>query len=80
MGNLVVGPVCLCVHVSVRIYISVTAGRKFLILGMMMSYGLGMMPDLFLLIWSGIPDALTKMSVFEKGCHVISIYMHEQIT
>ena len=38
------GIVCVCVCLSILTHISVTAGRNFLILGMMMGYGLGMMP------------------------------------
>ena len=59
--NLVISLVC----PSAQTQISVTAGRNILILGMMMGYGLGMIPDIFV-IWSGIPDAQTKMSVSEK--------------
>ena len=40
VGNLVVG----LVHVFVRTHILVTGGRNCLILGMMMSYDLGLMP------------------------------------
>ena len=41
--------------VSVQTNISVTTGRNFLILGMMMGFGLGLMLVIFL-IQSGIPD------------------------
>ena len=64
---------CVSVHLSVRTHISVPAGRNFLILSMIMGYGLGMMPDNFF-IWSGIPDTQTKMSVSENGCHAKSIH------
>ena len=40
VGNLIVGLVC----ASVQTHISITAGRYFLILGMVMSEDLGMMP------------------------------------
>ena len=58
MVHLVIGLVC----VSIQTHISVTAGKNF-IMGKMMDYDMGMMP--VVLILSGIPEALTKMS-FQK--------------
>ena len=46
---------------SIQIHISVTTGSNFLILSMMMGYGLGMMLNIFFLL-SDIPDTQTKMS------------------
>ena len=59
MVNLVIGLVCLSIHPSIQNHISVTIGRNFLILGMMMGYGLRMMPIIFF-IRSDIPDSQTK--------------------
>ena len=49
-------------------HISVTAGRIFLILAMMMGYDVGLMPlSIKILILSVIPDAQTKMYVPPKN-------------
>ena len=44
VANLVVGLVCLSTCLFTWTYISITAGRIFLILAMMMGYDLGMTP------------------------------------
>ena len=55
----------LCVRLSVQTHISVTAGRNFIILGMMMGYDLGMMPIDSTFLYCLIRDvqSQTKMSV-----------------
>ena len=42
VGNLVVS--LMCIRVSIRTHISVTAGRNFIMLGMMTGYDVGLMP------------------------------------
>ena len=57
---------------SIQTHISVTAGRNFLILGMMMGYRLGMMSVIFFLS-SGIPDMHTKTYVSKQDSHVMKV-------
>ena len=60
MVNLVIGLVCLSVHLAIRTHISVTTGR-----GMMMGYDLGMMPVVLkMLILPDIPDTQDKNVCF----------------
>ena len=80
--NLVIVCVCQCVRASVRHGICcpdpyLCNRRNFLILDMMMGYGLGMTSIIFC-IWSVIPDAQTKTSVSEisSNKHIHQVARH----
>ena len=55
---------CVSIHLAIQTHISVTAGMN-LILGMMMGYGLGMIPIFFL--YGLLSQMQSKMSVSEIG-------------
>ena len=78
VGNLVVGLVRLCVHVSMQlsvwiyIYLS-NPGRNFLILSPLMGYDVGMMPVVFNFWYCLVSQMQTEIFVSEKGFHAIRI-------
>ena len=68
--------ICLAIHPSIQTHISVTSGRNFLILGMilgMMGYGLGMMPVIFLY---GLLSQMHRQTCqFLKEIPMVNIYI-----
>ena len=58
---------CVSVRLCIQIHISVTTSRNFLILGMMMGYGL----EFFYTVW--YPRCTDKKAFFKKDSHIIKI-------